>query len=161
MRAIGQVVASLVAGVGVIYAVGGLVIWLRLLLGGKPQLAVVAELPREVVISVGLVVVLLAVATGGFYAVWRLLLSPRDEKPPGEGPTQEIASTADQADGAWRPVVSAWARRVMSVWWRGALFIAPACGVILFSAVTSAGWFDEELWPPAAWVMAGLVALGF
>ena len=86
IRAIGQVAAVVAAGVGVIYALGGLIIWLRLLLISKPQLAVVSELPREVVSALGLVVVVLALALGAAYAVWRLVWHPEQETPPQLSP---------------------------------------------------------------------------
>jgi pyruvate/2-oxoglutarate dehydrogenase complex dihydrolipoamide acyltransferase (E2) component len=81
VRAIGQVIAALAGGIGVVYVIGGLIVWLRLLIVGKPQLAVVSELPREVLISGGLVVVVLAIAAGATYAFRRLAWRPGEETP--------------------------------------------------------------------------------
>src|SRR5919106_3175913 len=91
VRAVGQVIAALAAGIGVIYVVGGLIVWLRLLIVGEPQLAVVSGLPREVLISVGLVVVVLAIGVGAAYAFRRLVLKPGEEAPPKSD--EEMAAT--------------------------------------------------------------------
>jgi hypothetical protein len=125
IRAIGQAAAVVAAGVGVVYAVGGLVIWLRLMLVSRPQLAVVSELPREVVSALGLVVVVLALAVGAIYAVWRLVWRPGQEDPPqlGEGIRKTLRG----------------ARRLVAI--VGLLFAAPTVLILVVARIRD----DETL----------------
>jgi hypothetical protein len=68
-------VAGLLA---LLYAAGGGVLALRLYLADLPSRTVVGQLPRDLLISVGLAqIVLPAAAVAGLYAAGRLLLSPR------------------------------------------------------------------------------------
>jgi hypothetical protein len=82
IKAVGQVAAALLGAVGLIYGLGGAIVWLRLAIYGEQSLPVVAALPREVLVSVGLVVVLLALAVGLGYIVGRGLLWTGARKPP-------------------------------------------------------------------------------
>jgi hypothetical protein len=129
VRAVGQVVAALAAGIGVIYVLGGLVVWLRLRLVSEPQLAVVSGLPREVLISVGLVVVGLALGVGAIYALRRLVRRAEDERPP---PTDADLRSLLKHD-RWH------------VAGLGALLALPTLLAVIFA------WRWDESWLGTAW----------
>lgn len=75
VKALGVVVGMLAGVVTLLYAAGGGALTLRLFLYKLPSLNVVAQLPREVLISVALIqIVLPAVAAAALYALVRLLL---------------------------------------------------------------------------------------
>jgi hypothetical protein len=75
VKAVGAVVALLAGSVAFLYVAGGGALTLRLFLKGLPSLNVVAQLPREMLISVALIqIVLPMVAAAGLYALVRLLL---------------------------------------------------------------------------------------
>ncbi|MGH3042384.1 MAG: hypothetical protein ACRDNG_11725, partial [Gaiellaceae bacterium] len=54
LKALGLVVGLLAGSVGLLYAIGGGVLTLRLFLEDLPSLTVVGQLPREFLISIGL-----------------------------------------------------------------------------------------------------------
>lgn len=75
VKAVGAVIGLLAGSVALLYVAGGAALTLRLFLYGLPSLNVVAQLPREILISVALTqIVLPAVAAGSLYGVARLLL---------------------------------------------------------------------------------------
>jgi hypothetical protein len=74
LESLGRVAAGLAALVGVLYVVGAVVIGVRLGLRDLPSTAVVAQLPREFLLSTGLNVVLPAPAVAvGLYVSFVLL----------------------------------------------------------------------------------------
>jgi hypothetical protein len=74
LKALGLVVGLLAGIVGLLYAIGGGVLTLRLYLEDLPSLTVVGQLPREFLISIALTqIVLPAVAAAGVYLAWRVL----------------------------------------------------------------------------------------
>jgi hypothetical protein len=82
VKAVGAVIALLAGSVALLYIAGGAAMTLRLFLYGLPSLNVAAQLPREILISVALIqIVLPAVAVGSAYALVRLLLG-RMASPP-------------------------------------------------------------------------------
>lgn len=85
LTALGQVAGLLGLAVAIVYVLGGLVTWIRLVLfsfGNAVTLNVIPQLPRELVISTGLSsIVLWMLVTGGGYFVWRLLRGQRSQPP--------------------------------------------------------------------------------
>jgi hypothetical protein len=82
VKAVGAVIALLAGSVALLYTAGGAAMTLRLFLYGLPSLNVAAQLPREILISVALIqIVLPAIAVGSAYALVRLLLG-RTASPP-------------------------------------------------------------------------------
>ena len=78
---LGKVAAGLAGFVGVLYVVGAVVIGVRLGLRDLPSTAVVAQLPREFLLSTGLNVVLPAPAAAvGLYVSFVLLFKRSREK---------------------------------------------------------------------------------
>jgi hypothetical protein len=77
IRTLGQVVGLGAGIIALVYAAGGGVLALRLYLGDLPSRTVVGQLPRDLLISVGLAqIVLPGLAVAGLYAIGRLLLGP-------------------------------------------------------------------------------------
>ena len=75
VKTIGQIFALAAGLIGLVYAAGGGVLALRLYLAHLPSRTIVGQLPREVLISVGLSQVVLPVlVVAAFYAAYRLLL---------------------------------------------------------------------------------------
>jgi len=75
VKGVGAVIALLAGSVALLYVAGGGALTLRLFLNDLPSLNVVAQLPRETLISVALTqIVLPVVAAGSVYALFRLLL---------------------------------------------------------------------------------------
>ncbi len=75
VKAVGQVVGLLAGALALVYAVGGGVLALRLFLEDLPSRTIVGQLPRDLLISVGLAqIVLPGVAIAALYAAVRILL---------------------------------------------------------------------------------------
>jgi hypothetical protein len=71
---VGQLVGVAAGFVALLYAAGGGVLVLRLYLADLPSRTVAAQLPRDVLISIGLSQIVLPVAlAAGLYAAWRLV----------------------------------------------------------------------------------------
>lgn len=97
VKALGVVVGLLAGVVALLYAAGGGALTLRLFLYGLPSLNVVAQLPREVLISVALIqIVLPAVAAAALYALVRLLLGRT-----APSPRRLIDQWDEQSWGSW------------------------------------------------------------
>jgi hypothetical protein len=80
VRTLGQLIGLAAGLVALIYAAGGGVLALRLYLAHLPSRTIVAQLPRDLLISVGLAqIVLPVVAVAALYVSWRLI---RGETPP-------------------------------------------------------------------------------
>jgi hypothetical protein len=71
--ATGQVAGALIGAVGVVYVLGGAIIWARMALGANAQITVVAGLPRETVTSAGLGAVVFSILVGAVYGLVRLV----------------------------------------------------------------------------------------
>jgi hypothetical protein len=75
VKAVGQAVGLLAGAVGLVYMVGGAVLALRLFIEDLPSRTIVAQLPRDLLVSVGLAqVVLPGIAIAALYAAVRTLL---------------------------------------------------------------------------------------
>jgi hypothetical protein len=75
VKAVGQAVGLLAGAVGLVYMVGGAVLALRLFIEDLPSRTIVAQLPRDLLVSVGLAqVVLPGIAIAALYAAVRILL---------------------------------------------------------------------------------------
>jgi len=71
---IGQLVGAAAGFVALLYAAGGGVLALRLYLAELPSRTIVAQLPRDLLISIGLAQIILPVAgAAALYLTWRLL----------------------------------------------------------------------------------------
>lgn len=138
VRAISQFLAILAAGAGLIYALGGLVLWLRLWIAGRPQLAVVSGLPREVVISVGLAIGFLSLLCGVAYAGWRLVVRVGDERPPRFEEPESIMATV--------------ARNRRWILLFGTVLAVPTWGVVGVTGLTNDRWADR-VWTPRWWLV--------
>jgi hypothetical protein len=68
LKALGGATAIFAAFVGTLYVVGALVLGVRLGLGHLPSSAVVAQLPRDFLLSIGLTAVLPGLVLGGIVA---------------------------------------------------------------------------------------------
>jgi hypothetical protein len=75
VKMVGQVVGLLAGAVGLVYMVGGAVLALRLFIEDLPSRTIVAQLPRDLLVSVGLAqIVLPGIAIAALYAAVRILL---------------------------------------------------------------------------------------
>lgn len=82
LKTLGLIFGLFAGFVTLLYAVGGGVLVLRLFLEDLPSLTVVGQLPRELLISIGLTqIVLPALATGAAYATARLLAGASAPQP--------------------------------------------------------------------------------
>jgi hypothetical protein len=82
LKTLGLVVGLLAGIVGLLYAIGGGVVTLRLYLENLPSLTVVGQLPREFLISIGLTqIVLPALAVAALYLAVRALLGSSARPP--------------------------------------------------------------------------------
>lgn len=81
IQAIGGFTAIVAAVAGLLYAVGALVVVLRLWFANLPPFSVVPQLPRELVLGVGAVVLLPAVAAAGAVLLARRLKWTRGALP--------------------------------------------------------------------------------
>jgi hypothetical protein len=82
LKALGLVVGLLAGIVGLLYAIGGGVLTLRLFLEDLPSLMIVGQLPREFLISIGLTqIVLPALAAAALYLAARVLLGSSARPP--------------------------------------------------------------------------------
>jgi hypothetical protein len=74
IKTLGQLIGLAAGVVALIYAAGGGVLALRLYLAHLPSRTIVAQLPRDLLISVGLAqIVLPVVAIAALYVIWRVL----------------------------------------------------------------------------------------
>jgi hypothetical protein len=71
--AAGQVAGALIGAVGIVYVLGGAIIWARMALAANAQITVVAGLSRETVTSAALGPVVFALLIGVVYAILRLV----------------------------------------------------------------------------------------
>jgi hypothetical protein len=141
VKAVAQVVGLLAGFVALIYAAGGGVYALRLFLEDLPSRVIVGQLPRDLLISVGLAqIVLPALGIAGLYAAIRLLLG-------GSAPTP-------------RRLIDEWVTRS----WRGwshlaAASVVPAAVITTFGAYR-AGLSWDLLWlVPFSLLLSSLVIL--
>ncbi len=75
VKAVGQAVGLLAGAVGLVYMVGGAVLALRLFIEDLPSRTIVAQLPRDLLVSVGLAqIVLPGIAIAALYAAVRTLV---------------------------------------------------------------------------------------
>jgi hypothetical protein len=75
VKTVGQAVGLLAGAVGLVYMVGGAVLALRLFIEDLPSRTIVAQLPRDLLVSVGLAqIVLPGIAIAALYAAVRTLL---------------------------------------------------------------------------------------
>jgi hypothetical protein len=104
-KTLGQIFGLVAGVVGLVYAVGGGALALRLYLEDLPSLTVVGQLPRAYLISIGLTqIVLPGLAVAALYAAGRLLVgsaAPRPERLAGPWPrrswTELVAVSAPLA----------------------------------------------------------------
>jgi hypothetical protein len=99
---IGQLLGLAAGIIALVYAAGGGVLALRLYLAHLPSRTIVGQLPRDLVISIGLAnIVLPVLAVAALYAAYRIL---RGESVP---PTRLVGQFADRSPRAWAAVVGA------------------------------------------------------
>jgi hypothetical protein len=99
---IGQLLGLAAGIIALVYAAGGGVLALRLYLAHLPSRTIVGQLPRDLVISIGLAnIVLPVLAVAALYAAYRVL---RGDSPP---PTVLVRQFADRSPRAWAEVVGA------------------------------------------------------
>ena len=138
VKAVGAVIALLAGSVALLYTAGGAAMTLRLFLYGLPSLNVAAQLPREILISVALIqIVLPAVAVGSAYALVRLLLG-RTASPP-------------------RRFVGAWHERS----WRGRRTLLAASAVLALATTLVGASPALARGTSFPWRLAGVVAIVF
>lgn len=102
VKAVGQAVGLLAGAVGLVYAVGGAVLALRLFIEDLPSRTIVAQLPRDLLVSVGLAqVVLPGLAIAALYAAFRTL---RGASPP---PKHLVDQWIEPSARGWLELVAA------------------------------------------------------
>jgi hypothetical protein len=102
VKTIGQLLALAAAFLGLVYAAGGAVLALRLYLARLPSRTIVGQLPRDMVISVGLAwVVLPALAVVAIYTAYRLL---RGKTPP---PKRLVRQWREHSRRGWAEIIGA------------------------------------------------------
>jgi hypothetical protein len=100
VKTIGQLLALAAGFIGLVYAVGAGVLALRLYLTHLPSRTIVGQLPRDLLISVGLAQVVLPVlAVAAFYAAYRLL---RGATPP---PKRLVRQWTERSWRAWVEII--------------------------------------------------------
>jgi len=100
VKTIGQLLALAAGFIGLVYAAGGGVLALRLYLAHLPSRTIVGQLPRDLLISVGLAQVVLPVlAVAAFYAAYRLL---RGATPP---PKRLVHQWTERSWRAWVEII--------------------------------------------------------
>ena len=103
MKGVGAVIALVAGSVALLYVAGGAALTLRLFLIGLPSLNIVAQLPREVLISVALIqIVLPTVAVATLYALMRLLLGQT-----APAPRRFVSAWDERSWRSWRAPVGA------------------------------------------------------
>jgi hypothetical protein len=102
VKTLGQVVGLAAGFIALMYAAGGGVLALRLFLADLPSRTVVGQLPRDLLISVGLAqIVLPALAVAALYAMGRLLMGAT---PP---PTRLVCQWKERSWRGWLVLVAA------------------------------------------------------
>lgn len=102
VKTIGQLLALAAGFIGLVYAAGAGVLALRLYLAHLPSRTIVGQLPRDLLISVGLAQVVLPVlAVAAFYAAYRLL---RGATPP---PKRLVRQWTERSWRAWVEIIGA------------------------------------------------------
>ena len=75
VKAVGQTVGLLAGAVGLVYMVGGAALALRLFIEDLPSRTIVAQLPRDLLVSVGLAqIVLPGITIAALYAAFRIIV---------------------------------------------------------------------------------------
>jgi hypothetical protein len=101
VRTLGQLVGLAAGLVALLYAAGGGVLALRLYLAHLPSRTIAAQLPRDLLISVGLgQIVLPILAVAGLYATWRML---RGSVAP---PTRLVRQWKERSPRDWSELVA-------------------------------------------------------
>jgi hypothetical protein len=102
VKTVGQLLGLAAGFVALVYAAGGGVLALRLYLAHLPSRTIVGQLPRELLISVGLSQVVLPVlAVAALYAAYRLL---RGKAPP---PKRLVRQWTERSRRAWAELIGA------------------------------------------------------
>jgi hypothetical protein len=102
VKTLAQLVGLAAGAVALVYAAGGGVLALRLYLSHLPSLTVVGQLPRAVLVSIGLAqIVLPTFAVAGLYAVWRVLSAKTAP------PTRLISQWEQHSRRGWLELVAA------------------------------------------------------
>lgn len=116
VKAVGQAVGLLAGAVALVYAVGGGVLALRLFLEDLPSRTIVGQLPRDLLISVGLAqIVLPGIAIAALYAAVRILLGTT---PP---PRRLVDQWLEPSSRGWIEVAVASAVPALAITTYGAL----------------------------------------
>lgn len=110
VRTLGQLIGLVAGLVALLYAAGGGVLALRLYLAHLPSRTIAAQLPRDLLISVGLAQIILpTLAVAGLYAALRLLLGS------AAPPTRLVREWTERSLGGWFVLVAASALPAIAV----------------------------------------------
>jgi hypothetical protein len=102
VRTLGQLIGLAAGLLALLYAAGGGVLTLRLYLMHLPSRTVAAQLPRDLLISIGLAQIILPIlAVAGLYATLRLLLGSVAP------PTRLVREWTERSLGGWLRLVAA------------------------------------------------------
>lgn len=130
VKTIGQLVGLAAGFVALVYAAGGGVLALRLYLAHLPSRTIVGQLPRDLLISVGLSQIVLPVlAVAAFYGAYRLL---RGAAPP---PKRFVRQWTERSRRGWAELIGASAIPAFIV-----------AGAIALSANGVQGRSEQLLW---------------
>ena len=100
VKTIGQLLALAAGFLGLVYAAGGGVLALRLYLADLPSRTIVSQLPRDVLISIGLAQIVLPVlGVAAVYLIYRLL---RGATPP---PTRFVREWTEGSARGWATLI--------------------------------------------------------
>jgi hypothetical protein len=101
VKTLGQLLGLAAGAVALLYAAGGGVLALRLYLARLPSRTVAAQLPRDLLISIGLAqIVLPMLAVAGLYAAWRVLSGPTAP------PTRFVRQWREQSPRGWMQLIA-------------------------------------------------------
>ena len=141
VKTIGQLLALAAGFLGLVYAAGGGVLALRLYLADLPSRTIVSQLPRDVLISIGLAQIVLPVlGIGALYVIYRVLRGPKP------APTRLVREWTERSPRGWATLVGASA--------------IPALVVAGSIALGARGVRGESLWlVPLAFLVTLLVVL--
>ena len=141
VKTIGQLLGLAAGFLGLVYAAGGGVLALRLYLADLPSRTIVSQLPRDVLISIGLAQIVLPVfGVAVLYVIYRLLRRP---SPP---PTRLVREWTERSPRGWATLVGASA--------------IPALVVAGTIALGADGVRGESLWlVPLAFLVTLIVVL--